>query len=278
MTTILERAAEALGQALPRLGGALIVIVVGVLVARLLGRLVTRALRALGVEGLAERFGVHDVLERFGFGRSLSTFLGRLVRIILIAVVVVAALSLLGLAGVGTALNEALLFLPKVFVALVLILAGVVVSQFAGDWTDRLSDQIALGFPLGRIVQVAILATFVLTALAQLGIPTEILFTLVVIALAAAALAAALAFGLGGREVAREMSAGRYVGGTFEAGQTISVDGVRGEIVSIESAATILRTEDGQTVRVPNHVLVDSIVTLHEGSQPSPPGSRRGDT
>ncbi len=273
--TILERAAAALGEALPRIGGALLLLVVGLLAARLAGRLIRRALLAIGVDGLAERFGVHDVLARVGLPRSLAEVLGRLVRITLAVVVVVAALSLLGLAGVGAALNAALLFLPKLFVALVIVLVGVVVSQLVGDWADRLADQMALELPLGRLVQAAILAMFVLTALAQLGIPTEILFTLIVIGLVAAAFAGALALGLGSREVAREVSAGRYLAGTYDVGQTIRVDDVRGEIVALERAATLLRTEDGRLVRVPNHILLDSIVTLdehpEEAATPAPP-------
>jgi small-conductance mechanosensitive channel len=264
LATVLERAAATLGEALPRIGGAILLLVLGLLAARLVGRLIRQALQAMGVDGLAERFGVHDVLARVGLPRSLADVLGRLVRIALAVVVVVAALSLLGLAGVGAALNAALLFLPKLFVALVIVLVGVVVSQLLGDWADRLADQMALGFPLGRVVQVAILATFILTALAQLGIPTEILFTLIVIALVAAALAGALALGLGGREVAREVSAGRYLAGTYEVGQTIRIADVRGEIVALERAATVLRTDDGRTVRVPNHLLLESVVTLEE--------------
>ena len=270
--TILERAAETLGEALPRLGGAILLLVVGLLVARIAGRLVRRALLAIGVDTLAERFDVHDVLDRVGLPRSLAEVLGRLVRIVLAVVVVVAALSLLGLAGVGAALNAALLFLPKLFVALVIVLVGVVVSQIVGDWAGRLADQMALEFAVGRLVQAAILATFVLTALAQLGIPTEILFTLIVIALAAAAFAGALALGLGGREVAREVSAGRYLAGTYELGQTIRIGDVRGEIVALERAATVLRTDDGRTIRIPNHLVLDSIVTLDEGAEQAPPG------
>ena len=275
MTSILERAGATLGEALPRIGGAILLLVVGLVVASLAGRLVRRALLALGVDGLAERFGVHDVLARVGLPRSLAEVLGRLVRMTLAVVVVVAALSLLGLAGVGAALNAALLFLPKLFVALVIVLVGVVVSQLVGEWADRVSDQMALGFPLGRVLQFAILATFVLTALAQLGIPTEILFTLIVIALAGAVFAGALALGLGSREVAREVSAGRYLAGTYGVGQTISIDGVRGRIVALERAATVLRTDDGRTVRVPNHILLDSIVTVEElpdeRARPAPP-------
>ena len=91
-------------------------------------------------------------------------------------------------------------------------------------------------------------AIFVLTALAQVGISTQFLTLLVGIVFDAAALTVALAFGLGSCDVARQVSAGRYVSGAFRVGQTITVDGVRGEIVALESAATVVRADDGRTL------------------------------
>jgi small-conductance mechanosensitive channel len=73
----------------------------------------------------------------------------------------------------------------------------------------------------------------------------------------------AIAFGLGGREVARALSASRYVRGAHSVGQEISVRDVRGEISAIEPAATVIRTRDGDEVRVPNHLLVESLVRVH---------------
>jgi small-conductance mechanosensitive channel len=77
----------------------------------------------------------------------------------------------------------------------------------------------------------------------------------------------ALAFGLGGRDAARAMTAGRIVRQTYEPGQTVVVAGVRGEIVEVEAAATVLRTSLGLTVRVPNHLMVESVVELHDGRE-----------
>ena len=189
--------------------------------------------------------------------------MGRAVRITLSVVVLVASLSLLGLAALTASLNEAVLFLPRLFVAVALVLVGFVVADFVGDRVDRLADQMALGAPLGSVARVLVLALVTLTALAQLSVPTAILSALVGIVLVAGAFTLALAFGLGSRDVARELSAGRYVGASFEIGQVISVDRIRGEIVALESAATVVRTDTGETVRVPNHLLLESVVTVH---------------
>jgi small-conductance mechanosensitive channel len=259
---VIDQAANSLGESLPRIGGALLLLVLGLLAAWILGRLTGRTLRALEVDSLAERFGVHDVLARVGLERSLSRLLGRVVRIVITVIVVIAAVTTLGLGALSEALNEAVLFLPKLIVALALVLIGVIAADFARDWVDRLTDQMALGLPAGRAAQVVVFSLFLLTAAAQLGIPTEILTAVVGLVVVAAALTLALAFGLGSRDVARQLSAGRYVGASFTVGQTISLDDVSGEIVALETAAAVLRTPDGRTVRVPNHLLLESVVAV----------------
>lgn len=261
---ILDRAAATLGEALPRIGGAVLLLVLGLVVARLAGRLARRALEALGADTLADRFGVHEVLARVGIERPLSRLAGRIVRVVLTLVVIFAAVSLLGLGALSASLNAVVLFLPRLLVALALVVVGAVVSQLVGDWVDRLARQMGLEGPIGRIAQVAVFIVFLLTAVAQVGVSTEFLTLLVAIVFVAAALTVSLAFGLGSRDVARQVSAGRYVGGSYRIGQTIAVDGVRGEIVALESAATVLRSDEGATLRVPNHLLLESVVSVDE--------------
>ena len=262
--TILDTAGETLGGFLPRLAGALVLLLVGVLLARLIGRLVRRALQRLGVDSLGERFGVSRTLERVGLDRSLSTVFGQAVRLGLTFVVLFAALSLLGLEFLSESLNAAVLYLPNILVAALLLLAGVVLGAFAREHVDRMTREMDLPVPLGVAVQAAVMAVFAITAAAQLGVSTATLLAMLMIVLAAVGATLALAFGLGGRDLARELSAGRYLRNEYVAGQTISVGDLRGEIVSIHTAVTVLRTGDDQTVRVPNNVLLGSVVTVHE--------------
>jgi small-conductance mechanosensitive channel len=263
---ILDQAGETLGGFLPRLGGALVLLVVGWLVARLVSAGVRRALEKLDVDALAERFGVHDALERLGMQRSLSRVLAGALRVAIRLVVVFAALSLLGLQFLSQSLNQAVLFLPNLLIAAVLLLAGLVLGGLARERVDRTAYQMDLPVPLGRIAQVAVVSVFALTAAAQLAIPTSVVVLLAAIVVGATGLMLALAFGLGGREMARALSAARYVRGAHDVGQTISVGDVRGEIRAIEPAATVLRTADGDEVRVPNHLLVESVVRVHGGA------------
>jgi len=266
--SVVDEAGETLGGFLPRLGGALALLIVGWLVARLAGALVTRALRAAGLDGLAERAGVIAPLRRAGMRGELSRLVGRIVRIVLLVVTVFTALSLLGLAALSGALNAVLLFIPRLLLAAVLVLAGVVLAELLRGRVDRLTEQLDLPLPLGQLVGLAVIAVFALTAAAQIGVPTGTLTLLVAIVVATVAATVAIAFGLGGRDAARALSAGRYVRTAFAVGQTITVGDVRGEIVALEQTAVLVRTDPDTTVRVPNHRLLDAVVSVHERQAP----------
>ena len=262
-TSILQSSGEALGGFLPRLGGAVLVLVGGLLVVGLLRRLLVRVLQAVKLDELGDRWGVNDVVDRFGLGRSLSTVVAGAVRIALLVVVFFAALSLLGLEFLSASLNAGILFLPRLLFAMALLLAGIVVSEVARRQVDRLAGQMDLPGPLGLLAEMAVLAVFVVTALAQVGVPVAVLMLIVAIVLAAVALTFSLAFGIGGQSMAREVSARRYVEGAYEVGQDISLGGVRGRIAAIEATSTILETTGGDRLRVPHSQLVDTVVRIH---------------
>ena len=268
----LDELTPLLTEALPRFIGALLLLLVGLLVARMIARLIGRLLEAAGVDRHAERLRVHDVLERIGFGRSLANAIELALRLTLSLVVIVAALALLGLAALEQSLNEVVLFLPRLIAAMAIILVGLVLGGFAREWVERLVGQMGLPESLPLLAEGGVIAVFVITALAQIGVPTSVLGALAGLVAGAAALTFALAFGLGSRDVARQASAGRYVSGAFRVGQRIAVGDISGEILAIETASTVLGTDDGQTVRVPNHVLLESIVTV-DGGRPRAPAS-----
>src|SRR6185437_5099709 len=114
------------------------------------------------------------------------------------------------------------------------------------------------------VVQVLIVAVFGLCAAAQAGVSIGPLVAVALLLVGAIAATLALAFGLGGREVARSLSSGRYARADFEVGQTIRVEDVRGEILRIDAAAVTLKSGD-QTIRVPNSIMVERIVVIEEG-------------
>ncbi len=264
LASIFDQAGSELGGFLPRLGGALLLLVVGLLAARLVGRLVGKLLHGIGLDALVDRVGTGRVLDKAGLGDSLSHILAVATRVGITAVTIFAALSLLGLQFLSESLNQAVLFLPKLAVAGALLLAGAVAGGLIRERVDRLGRQMDLGLPLGRAAQVTVFAAFAITAAAQVAVSTALLMVLVGILLTGVSTTVALAFGLGGQHVARQLSAGRYVRDLYALGDEISFDSMRGTVLRVETTTTVLRTADGGAVRVPNDSLLGARVTLHD--------------
>lgn len=266
--SVVDQAGREFGSFLPRLGGALLLLVLGVLIVRLLARLLRKALQAAGVDEVADRAGVNRVLGRAGLGNSLAVVIARAIRIALTIVVLFAALSLLGLQFLSESLNQGILVLPKLLLAAALLLAGIVIAGYARERADRLGEQMDSPIPLGRPTQIAVLAVFGIIAAAQIDISTFVLVLLLGILLTGAVATFALAFGLGGREVARALSAGRYVRDDYSPGQEIGFADIRGKVTRIEPVSTVLEGENGASIRVPNHLLLESVVTVYPDQSP----------
>ena len=236
-------------------------LVIGLLVALLLGRLVRSALVRLGVDRFAERTGTHRLLSQAGLGSSLSRLLGTAVRLSVAVVAVFASLSLLGFQFLSQSLNAGVLFIPQLLVALALLLIGLVVGAFVRAWVEHTTAQLDFPLALAPVSQIVVIALFALCAAAQAGVATEPLTAIAALLLGAVAITFALAFGFGSREVARALSSGRYVRADFDVGQTIRIGDLRGTIIRMDGAATTLRS-GAETIRVPNHLLVERIVVV----------------
>jgi small-conductance mechanosensitive channel len=273
MTTtasILGQAGAGLGGFLPRLGGALALLILGLIIVRLLARVVIKLLQSAGIDDLADRGGVTSVLQQAGLGDSLAVVISRALRIALSIVVIFAALSLLGLQFLSDSLNKGIQELPKLIIAAALVLGGVVLAGFARERADRVGEQMDLPIPLGRVAQIAVLTIFGIVAAAQVAVSTLVLLLLVGILLAGVTGTFTLAFGLGGHDIARALSAGRYLRHDYRPGQEIGFGEIRGTITQIEPSSTTLDPGDGTKIRVPNHLLMETIVTIYSDPEPEP--------
>jgi small-conductance mechanosensitive channel len=264
--TVIERAGDQLGTFLPRIVGALLLVLVGLLVASILGRITRKALVRAGLDRLGDRSGASALLAQGGLGGSLSALVATAVKLTIAIVACFAAMTLLGLEFLSDSLNSGILFIPRLLTALALVLIGIVIGAVARAWVERTSAQLDFPVSIGPVVQVTIIAIFGLCAAAQAGVSVGPLFAIALVLVGAVAVTLSLAFGLGAREVARSLSSGRYARADFEVGQTVRVDDVRGEILRIDAAAVTLRAGD-ETIRVPNSIMVERIVVIEHPEQ-----------
>lgn len=189
---------------LPLLIGAVVVFIVGLIIASVLGKAVERILKAAQVDRAMEKFGAQGKLKMIGIDSGLSGFMGLLVKWFLVIVFLMASTNILGMGQVTEFLRSILLFVPNIIVATIILSAAFMVGSFS--YTVIRSSTRAAGIMssefLGRAARAAIIVFGVLIALQQIGIATATINILITGIIAAMSLAFGLAFGLGGRDEA----------------------------------------------------------------------------
>jgi len=192
---------------LPRVFAALVILLAGWLIAKLLRRGTIRALRFLRVEDLAEHAGLEGFLMQGGVKYTTVTLLGGVVYWIVLFATFIALLTVLGIPAGRELIDRVVLFIPNVIVAVVILMFGTVVARFVSSLTYTYLNNIgsAAAEPISVVARYAILVFIVAMAAEQLALRSEILVSGFQIAFGALCLAVALAFGLGGREWAARL-------------------------------------------------------------------------
>lgn len=191
---------------LPKLLAALFLFLVGWLLARLLRAGIKRGLDALGFRHLAEKSGIEALLRQGGLEVSLAGLIAGVFYWLVLLVMAVSAANSLGLDAVAQLANQAVLYLPKIVVAIVVLVLGTLLARFLNRltfaWLHGMKVGSALAFSTGVEYGVQVFALFM--ALEQLAIGSQMLTLAFGIVFGGLVLALALAFGLGGREWAAE--------------------------------------------------------------------------
>lgn len=192
---------------IPNLIGALIVLVVGLVVAAGLGTLVEKIFDALKLDMLLARVGLAPHFERAGMRLRGSHFLGQLVYWFLVIAFLLAATDILRLFALSSFLREVLAYIPNVVAAVLVMLAAFVVAGITRKvvMASVMSARLHAAHFLGTLTWWAIVVFGFLTALVQLNIATSIINSLITGFIAMLALAGGLAFGLGGRDYASNL-------------------------------------------------------------------------
>lgn len=248
---------------IPRLLGALLVVVAGFLVAKLLDTLLSKLLAKVGLDRLVAGTGLTKHLGRVGIRVPVSTLIGKVVYWFVLLIFLVSAAESLGLERVSATLDMLALYVPKMFGAALVLLAGVLLAQLLSGLVRGAAEGVGLSYAagLGRMAQGLVIIISISVAIGQLEVKTELLNYVIAIALISVGLAVALALGLGSRGLVSQILAGIYVRELYEVGQRIQVDNLEGEIEEIGTVKSLLLTDEGDLVSVANTVLLEQRVS-----------------
>lgn len=195
-----------LGSFVPALFFALVILFAGYLLAKLLQKGTDRLLRRMRFHHFLERGGVMQVVERTGTSVNPARVVGKLVFWLVMFAVLTIAARALGLEALSDAFTELVSYIPSVIAAIVIIVVGIVLGDFVGSLIMASAGRVHGGPTLARVGKGGVILLAVFMALLQLGIATDIVTLAFGILFGAVAFGLALAFGLGNRELAGEVT------------------------------------------------------------------------
>lgn len=247
---------------IPNLFVALVLVLLGFVVAKLLDTLLSKLLGKVGLDRLMTGTGLTKMLARVGIHASVSTLIGKIVYWFVLLIFLVSAAESLGLQRVSATLDVLALYLPKVFGAALVLLAGVLLAQLVSSLVRGAAEGVGLDYAhgLGRVAQGLVIIISISVAIGQLEVKTDLLNNVIAIVLISVGLAVALALGLGSRDIASQILAGIYVRELYQVGQQVQVGDVEGQIEEIGTVKTTLLTDSGELVSVANRVMLEQRV------------------
>ena len=195
---------------IPKLLAALGILMVGLAIAKMVERGTDMALHKIGFDRWMQEGGVTEALERAGTRLDPSTVLAKLAFWTVTLLVILLAANMLGISAVSVLFAEILNYIPNVITAVIVLVLGILFGEFVKDLVLASAGALPGGIGLARAAKGAVILLTVFMALEQLDIAQDIVVVFFIAVVGAAALAAGIAFGLGGRDVAAKITSEWY--------------------------------------------------------------------
>jgi hypothetical protein len=250
---------------LPKLFASIFIIFAGWVVARIIAYVVTKTLRLMKFDAFMERTRVTLFMKKAGMTKSPSWIVGRLIFWTFILLIFVGVAEAMGLPLVSRKIGEIINFIPNIFIAMAILVAGLYLAGLARDTlgTAMESYGVRSGRFIGKMVFYLITLIVCLTALDQLHFNIDFLTSNLMILIGGVALAFALGYGLSAREVLPNIISSYYGKNHYKVGQWVKIGEYEGKIMDITNISVVLKTETGK-VYIPAKRMITEEVEVRD--------------
>ena len=250
----------------PNIVAALLLLIIGYFIAKLIGAVVRKLLEKVGLDKLTESSGIANAVQSTGLEASASAIFGKIVYWLIFLTFLISAADTLGLPRVSATIDDFVLYLPKLIGALLVVIIGLFAAHLVRTAVETAATGMNLeyGRALGTLIHTIMVVVIISLAIGQLEIETALLNQVVSIVLFAIAAAVALSLGMGTRGISSNIVAGLYARDLFQPGDKIVVGDVTGTVAEVSTTNTVLELEDGTSYSVPNQDLIAQQVKTTE--------------
>lgn len=249
---------------IPGFINGLVVLAVGWILARIIGKLIAQVVDRLGMDAILDRLGMKENMESASITQSAGELIGLFFFWMIFLNFLLAALNVMGLQAAVQPLERFILFLPQILVALITFIAGLMLAQFLGRTVNAMLSSIGVEYhqTVASTVQTFVSLIVVIIVLQQLGMDVTLLTDLLTNIVTLIVAGIALAFALGGRVIARNVLSGHYAREMFMLGDWMELDGQAGTLEAIGTLNAEIAVE-GERLVVPNVRLTEAAVKVN---------------
>ena len=250
---------------LPNLLATILVVVIGLYISKLVTKWLAKLIHKLGFDKLCEKLGIQKGIQSLGFTSTPSECVAGIVHLFFVLIILVAGADTLGLDRFSAILDEFVLYLPKIFGALLIALIGVFIAKTGKNQVEASLENLGVeyGSSAARVLQMLVLFITFSLVVGQLELETELLNTIFTVLIASLGIALALALGLGTKSIANSIVSGIYAREQLLPGDEIKFDGFVGNVVMVSTVNTLIENKDGELLSIPNQELLTQKFTIN---------------
>ncbi len=251
--------------ALPRIAAGLVLLLAGWLIAKLISKIISRALRALRFDRLMDRVHVGEFLTRSKINELPSNIIGKLIHWLIMLLIIVGFAEALKLTIVSQKIGILINYIPNIILASLILIVGFFFANKVREFlrTSMTSYAIRSGRTISNIIFYLIAVFIVLTALEQLRFNIDLLTSNVMILLGGIALAFAIGYGLAAKEIFPNIISSYYGKGMFRVGDRIKTTDAEGEILEITNMSVVIKTDTGRRFIPAKKLVTEEIEILN---------------
>lgn len=261
-TNALSTLWEKLASFAPNLIGAIVILVVGYIISKMIAKIFRVFLTKIGFDKACDRVGVHSALISTGIESKGSVLISGIIFWLIMLMFIISVSETLGLDKVALTVESFVLYLPNVIAAALIFVIGSIIASFTKDLVYNGADRLGMEYakPLSSFFYGVLIVVISLLAIEQLQFDTALLSNVILILLVAVGLALAITLGLGTKQISQQLVSGVYAREIFRNGDRIKIEGSEGVIEEIGSVSSRILLDNAEKIQIPNDILIESIV------------------
>jgi len=262
---ILKELLAGFAAGIPKFFTALLIAIVGMIIAKLLAKIFKKALVTLNVDKIGEKLNEIEIVEKSNIKIKISTVVSKVIYYFLLLIFMAAATDVLGMPAVSELVLNILNFIPKLIVASIVLIVGTLIADGLKGVTQSALE--SLGIPSARMISTFVfyflMINIVISALTAAQIDTAFLSQNISLIIGGIVLAFAIGYGLASKDSMSNFLASYYSKGKFDVGDTVTLDGVSGKIVEMDKSSMIIIADSGNKVIFPLNQVSNSKIEIH---------------